>query len=80
MKFDLCCKGAECVAYRCACCFAGRNQSILCERVMATFTEYKRQRIDSLWHDRHKAPTITRILTQENVYIYKPQDKVFRCS
>ena len=39
----------------------GKRQSILCERVMATFSEYKRQRIVSLWHDGRKAPTIATI-------------------
>ena len=45
----------------------GKRQSILCERVMATFSEYKRQRIVSLWHDGRKAPTIARILAQEGL-------------
>ena len=34
---------------------------------MATFSEYKRQRIVSLWHDGRKAPTIARILAQEGL-------------
>ena len=35
-------------------------------RVMALFSEYKRQRIVSLWHDGYKAPTIAKILAKEN--------------
>ena len=45
----------------------GKIQSILCERVIAMFSEYKRQRIVSFWHDGHKAPTVTRILVQESL-------------
>ena len=39
------------------------------DRVKATFNEYKRQKIVSLFHDRREAPTITRILTQKMYFI-----------
>ena len=35
-------------------------------RVITMFSKYKQQRIVSLLHNGHKAPTIARILTQEN--------------
>ena len=34
---------------------------------MARFSEYKRQRIVSLWHDGFKAPAIAKILAKENL-------------
>ena len=34
---------------------------------MSKFSEYKRQRIVSLWNDGFKAPTIAKILAKENL-------------
>ena len=34
---------------------------------MSKLSEYKRQRIVSLWHDGVKAPTIAKILAKENL-------------
>ena len=36
-------------------------------RSMASFSEYKRQRIISLWQDGYKAPTIAKVLEKENL-------------
>ena len=36
-------------------------------RVMASFSEYKRQRFVSLWQDGYKAPSIAKILARENL-------------
>ena len=36
-------------------------------RSMASFSEYKRQRIISLWQDGYKAPTIAKVLAKENL-------------
>ena len=35
-------------------------------RSMASFSEYERQRIISLWQDGYKAPTIAKVLAKEN--------------
>ena len=34
---------------------------------MASFSEYKRQRIVSLWRNGYKAPTIAKFLAKENL-------------
>ena len=34
---------------------------------MASFSEYKRQRIVSLWYDGYKAPTIAKFLAKEDL-------------
>ena len=34
---------------------------------MANYSEYKRQRIVSLYHDGRRAPTVSRILTQKGL-------------
>ena len=36
-------------------------------RSMASFSEYKRQRIISLWQDGYKAPIIAKVLEKENL-------------
>ena len=35
--------------------------------VMASYSEYKRQRIVSLWQDGYKAPKIAKLLAEENL-------------
>ena len=34
---------------------------------MASYSEYKQQRIVSLWQDGYKAPQIAKLLTEENL-------------